>query len=185
MKPPYSTYLKSESSWAKILDFCSGLLLKVSAPFKKEDIIEMNGSLGTVTHKGTFVFKIKTSDDKILSFSNRRVYTQGVNNLTAKNMIRLDFNIEVAYDANMNEVKRLLYGVLEKNEFILNSPTPKISIAKLKSQCINLTLSPWCEPDNYWSAYNALKIQIQEKLKSNSISSTQAKLDLVELRKVI
>jgi len=185
MKPLYSSYLKSESTWAHFLNFCSGILLKIFVPFKKGDIIEINGVLGTVSHKGTFIFKIKTSDDKELSFSNRSVYVLGVNNLTAKNMIRLDLNIEVAYNANMKNVRNILMDVLKNNEFVLSSPSPKISIAKLRNQVMDLTLSPWCEPDNYWKTYNILKIQLQESLKSNKITSKQVKPSLVELRKVI
>jgi len=185
MKPPYSTYLRSESNWTKVLDFGSGILIKISTPFKVGDIVEMNGSLGTVVHKGTFVFKINTSDNKVLSFSNRRAYTQGINNLTAKNKVRIDLDLELAYGANMSEVKELLFNVLKNNDLIASLPTPKLSIAKLSNESIDLTLSPWCEPDNYWEAYHALKIEIQEKLESNNISSKQAQPDFVELRKVI
>jgi small-conductance mechanosensitive channel len=85
----------------------------------------------------------------------------------------------------MKEVKKVLFSILENNKLILNSPSPKISIAKLHNEFIDLTLSPWCEPDNYWKAYNALKIQIREKLASNDVPSRQIQFSPVELRKVI
>lgn len=155
------------------------------APFKIGDIIEINGVLGTVLHKGTFVFKIKTSNDKFVVFSNRTVYNQGINNLTAKNMMRLDLNVQVAYNSNMTKVKNTLMSVLNNNNLVLHSPSPKISVSRLREKSIDLTLSPWCEPDDYWTAYQQLQQELKSGLESQGVFIPDVNPSLVELRKVI
>ena len=185
MRALHSSYLKSETTWSHAMNFLSGLLLKIFRPFKVGDIIEINGYLGTVIHKGSFVFKIKTTDDKTMTLANRKVYSKGINNLTTKNMIRLDLNVEVPYDSNMSEVKSVMMGVLQNNNLVMTSPAPKITVAKLRDRFIDLTLSPWCDPDQYWTAYKQLQLQLEDNLKSNGILSTEVKPSLVELRKVI
>ncbi len=184
MKRLQSSYLKSETTWTHFLNASSGLFLRIFSPFKVGDIIEVKGHLGTVINKGWFTFKILTSEDKELSFANKTVYQNGISNLTTKNMMRLDLNVEVKYDSNMTQVKDTLMGILRKNELVLSSPSPKISISGLRDQFIDLTLTPWCEPDDYWSAYNQLHYQLLEGLKAKGVT-TEIKPAMVELRKVI
>ena len=149
-----------------LLNFFSGLLLRISGPFRKGDLIEINGQLGSVEKKGLQKTIITHLDGSSTAIANGQFFTKELHNLSTKNIIRLNFSISLSYDADMGKAKEIITEYLEQNEKVLPTPAPKLQVCKLKEKSVELSIQSWCLLDHFME----LDHQLEERLKMHLVS---------------
>lgn len=146
-----------------LLNFFSGLLLKVTGPFRTGDFIEINGLLGSVKKKGLQKTIITNLDGSSTAIENGKFFTKELHNLSTKNIIKLSFSINLCYDTDMRRAKECITQYLAEHSLVLNTPAPKLQVIKLKEKCVELSVQPWCLLDHFIE----LDHQLEERLNTH------------------
>ena len=150
--------------WAPVVNTVSGILLKVSKPFKKGDFIEIDGQLGAVSKKGLQKTTITSLAGEAVTIANHKFYSKDLHNLSTKNIIRLEFNLCISYVDNMPQVKETILNFFSLSQKILNTPTPKLQVKKLKDEYVEICLQPWCLLDHYLELEHELETRLKQHL---------------------
>lgn len=136
-----------------LANFAGGVLILIFKPFKVGDLIEGQGHLGVVEEIEIFVTKILTPDNRLVIIPNGALSNGSLKNLTAKDSVRVDLTIGIAYDEDVKLARTLLVEVMKNHEKVVAEPAPFVGVAELADSAINLAVRPWCNPADYWDVY--------------------------------
>jgi len=136
-----------------LANFAGGVLILIFKPFKVGDLIEGQGHLGVVEEIEIFVTKILTPDNRLVIIPNGALSNGSLKNLTAKDSVRVDLTIGIAYDEDVKLARTLLVEVMKNHEKVVSEPDPFVGVAELADSAINLAVRPWCNPADYWDVY--------------------------------
>ncbi len=136
-----------------LANFAGGFLILVFKPFKVGDLVEAQGYLGVVEEIEIFVTKILTPDNRLVIPPNSALSNGSMKNLTAKEQVRVDLTIGIAYDEDIKQARKLLLEVMSNHKLVLDDPAPFVGVSELADSAINLAVRPWCHPDHYWDVY--------------------------------
>lgn len=134
-------------------NFAGGVLILIFKPFKVGDLIEGQGHLGVVEEIEIFVTKILTPDNRLVILPNGALSNGSLKNLTAKEKVRVDLTIGIAYDEDVKLARTLLIDVMKAHPKVIQDPAPFVGVAELADSAINLAVRPWCNPADYWDVY--------------------------------
>ncbi len=136
-----------------LANFAGGVLILIFKPFKVGDLIEGQGHLGVVEEIEIFVTKILTPDNRLVIIPNGALSNGSLKNLTAKDSVRVDLTIGIAYDEDVKLARTLLVEVMNNHDKVVQDPAPFVGVAELADSAINLAVRPWCNPADYWDVY--------------------------------
>ncbi len=108
-------------------NFISGLILMLERPIKVGDIIEVDGTYGTVERIGARSTRIKTFANIHIIVPNSSFLEKNVINWThTDDRVRTSVDVGVAYGSPTREVDRLIRRVLKEHGRILDKPAPTV-----------------------------------------------------------
>lgn len=136
-----------------LANFAGGVLILVFKPFKVGDLIDAQGHLGVVEEIQIFVTKILTPDNRLVIIPNGALSNGSLKNLTAKDKVRVDLTIGIAYDENVKLARTKLLEVMNAHDKVIQDPAPFVGVSELADSAINLAIRPWCNPADYWDVY--------------------------------
>lgn len=136
-----------------LANFAGGVLILIFKPFKAGDLIEAQGHLGVVEEIEIFVTKILTPDNRLVIIPNGALSNGSLKNLTAKDKVRVDLTIGIAYDEDVKLARTKLLEVMNNHAKVIQDPAPFVGVAELADSAINLAIRPWCNPADYWDVY--------------------------------
>jgi len=131
-------------------NFAGGILIILFKPFKVGDVIEGQGSLGTVKEIQIFYTILTAPDNKQVIIPNASLSNGTVINYTANGFRRVDLIISVAYHSDLQLVKNTLKNVLNSIPEILNEPAPVILVNELATSSIDFAVRPFAKTENYF-----------------------------------
>lgn len=127
-------------------NFAGGVLILIFKPFKVGDTVEAGGQTGEVREIQIFNTILLTADHKTVILPNGPLSNGTIVNISRYGDLRLEINLSVSNDNDLNFVKQVISDILEKNEKILTSPEPGIFIGKITDGAVNITVRPYCDP---------------------------------------
>lgn len=108
-----------------IANFISGLILMAERPIKEGDLIEVDGTRGTVERIGPRSTRVRTFDNTHLIVPNSVFLEKNVRNLTlTDDDIRASVTVGVAYGSPTREVERILLRAAHEHGKVLEFPEP-------------------------------------------------------------
>jgi len=152
------------SAFTPLHNFLSGILLKISNPFKKGDFIEVDGQLGSVKKRGLNNTIITNLDGSITTIENGKFYKSSLHNLSTKNIIRLAIGVKLCYTTDMTRAKEAIHKFLVQDQRILDNPTPKLQVVKLEARFVEISIQPWCLLDDYMELDHLLENRLKDHL---------------------
>jgi len=153
-----------------LTNFASGVLLILFKPFKLGDYIEGGGTAGSVEEIGIFTTILKTPDNKKVIVPNSKITSDNITNYSAKEQRRLDLVAGVSYNANLDEVRKILEEILDSDDRILKDPKPTIGVLELADSSVNFAVRPWVKTPDYWDIFFLLKETIKKRFDEAGIS---------------
>ena len=159
-------------------NIAGGLMILIFKPFKVGDFISVNGNEGTVKSITMFYTTITTIDNKTIQLPNGNLSNSNITNYTANEERRIDINLSVAYNTDINKVKKVVNSVIDKHKLILQDKEKTIRLSKHDESCLVFTLRVWVETINYWPVYFDLMEQIKEEFDKNNIEIPFNQLDI-------
>lgn len=141
-------------------NFAGGVLILLLKPFEVEDYIIAQGQEGKVVSIQIFYSVLLTIDNKTIIIPNGKLFNEVIVNVSRENTRRLDFDIRLGYNADIDKAKQIITEAVTSNPEVLTNPTPRIGLIGLDNDCIRFTVNAWLDPSNYLN----VKIALMEKV---------------------
>lgn len=151
-------------------NFAGGVLLLIFRPYKIGDLIESQGQLGIVKEIQIFNTILTTFQNKTIILPNSSVSSNSITNITANGTIRVDMEIGISYESNIDDARKVILDTVSKNTKVLKDPACVVGVNALADSSVNLLVMPWCNTDDYWDVYFGLREDIKKALDANNIT---------------
>lgn len=160
-------------------NLAAGLMILIHNPFDKGHFVDAGGVTGSVTEINLASTILTTPDNKRVNIPNSKVWGQTITNFTVNPTRRVDLTVGVAYDSDLNTVRKVIADVLEKNsDLILPEPKPQIELMAMADSSLNFVIRPWAKTTDYWALFFKLNQQIKEGLDAADITIPFPQRDL-------
>lgn len=157
-------------------NFAGGIMILIFKPFKVGDYITCSGGTGTVNDISVFYTVIITDDNNRITVPNGSLMNDSVVNHTAEDTRRADVKFTVSYDADIDEISKLLLAFAEDNSKALKNPKPEIKVVAYADTGITCSFRVWCVPGDYWNLYFEMMREVDLTFKKLDIPAPAAKI---------
>lgn len=151
-------------------NFAAGIMVILFKPFKLGDYVEAAGVSGTVEHIRIFNTMMRTGDNREITVPNAQIYSGIITNYSARNTRRIDLVIGIGYEDNIGTAKKLIEGIISKDDRLLSDPEPTIMVLALGESSVDIAVRPWVKSGDYWNARASLLQTIKETFDAEGIS---------------
>jgi len=122
----------------------SGLILAFEKPIQIGDIIEVDGTSGTMKEIGIRSSKIATGDGSEVIIPNGDLISHHVINWTLSNTNRqVGLIVHTAYGVDIDKVKELLKSLLSNRDDIMTTPGPAVFINNVTESFVEFKVLFW------------------------------------------
>ncbi len=159
-------------------NIAGGVMVVAFKPFEVGDYVETSGVGGTVTDIGIFYTTLTTPDNKKVVIPNGTVSNAVVTNYSAHDTRRLDFDFSIAYTADIDVAKKVLYACAQADERILTDPNAKVMITSHNESSIGIRLRVWTRSEDYWDVNFAIIEQVKRSFDQFGVEIPFPQLDV-------
>lgn len=145
-------------------NFISGMFILADKNFRVGDIIEVSNQKGKVIKMGFRQTTILTYDQKIITIPNSSFSSNPFINHTAFDTRRVDLNITIPYDMELEETLNSLEDMALKCDWVLKKPKPKVIVRELVDVGVKLTLCVWINDPWRITQYRSVLAKEAKKL---------------------
>ena len=146
----------------------AGLMLLFLRPFKVGDWVEAAGVSGSVREIGLFTTIIDTFDNVYISLPNSAIWTSNIINHARYGTRRLDLDIGVSYESDLDVVEAAMIGLAEDPR-VLADPEPRFLVVGYGDSAINVRLRAYAEYDHFFDLYWDLNRRLKGALDARGI----------------
>lgn len=159
-------------------NFASGIIISVFRPFKVGDVLDVSGEVGTVESIEIFYTHFSTPDNRGMILPNSTIASSKIINLTAKETRRIDLEIGVSYEDDLDRVLKILRELVESDPRILKDPAPILGVANFGESSVNLWVRPWVKRTDFLDVSLDLKRRIKQRFDELGISIPYPQRDI-------
>ena len=156
-----------------IANLANGIIIVSTGMFKCGDFVSIDGSDATgQVIKINFLFTtLLTTDNKRITLPNNMIVSNAVTNFGANNPRRVDFNFSVAYESDVELVKKIILDVIKSNGCVrLDLKEPFCRLKTLGASSIDFFAHCWVDSEDYWDVYYYVIENVFNEFKRNNIS---------------
>ena len=164
--------------------FAAGVIILNQKNIQTGDFISVQNDYGmaegTVTKIHFFFTYLKTPNGQEVTIPNSNMLHAVVTNYTRLDKRRVNYDVGVAYDSNIELVKKVLLDLVKDDELILKNEECTVYVYELGSYSIGVRIRCWTKFKNYWPFYNALSEKVLLAFREHGIripSSTDIQVD--------
>lgn len=159
-------------------NLANGLVLMGTKPFKAGDFVDIDGISGTVKTIKMMQTELITPDNKKVLVPNGKITSASITNYSAKQNRRISWDIPVAYDSNLELVRKTVLKIISAHPKTLDLPIPMVVLNEKGESSLNFSARAWVLTDDYWSVYWDINEQIVLEFKSLNIKIPFNQLDV-------
>ena len=156
----------------------SGLMVLINKPFKVGDYVEISGHEGRVTRIDISGTRLLTYDNKEIILPNSNITVNNITNYSSQENRRVDLKYSVAYDSDIERVKKVLKGIFAANDKIMTTPEPFIAVGDHGDSSVEIIVRVWCSTPDYWDVYFYMQEQVLKKFGENKIEIPFTQIDI-------
>lgn len=163
-----------------IANVANGMVIVSTHIFKKGDWVEVNGVSGGVTNINFLFTTITSADNKRITIPNSTIIDNNVINYGANPTRRIDFTFSVAYETDVETVKKIVVDVMKSNGKIYDNEdhTPFCRLKVLGPSSIDFFANCWADGSDYWDVYYYVVENVYNEFKRNNISIPYTQLEV-------
>jgi len=159
-------------------NIAAGFLIATTKPFTKDDYVKINGMSGIIKSVGINVTEMDTLDNRHISIANKLVWSGNVINYTKNKLRRVDMEIGVGYNDDLDKVIKITMNIIKSNPKILKKPAPQVSVKDMADSSVVMVIRPWTKSENYWDVFFDVKKSLKEGYDKAGISIPFPQLDI-------
>lgn len=156
----------------------NGILLIFTKPFQAGDFVDIGGTAGTVKEIKLFSVKVTTPDNLTVVIPNSTVLNSVITNYSRMPLRRIDITVPVSYDANVEQVKKVVGEVVEADGRIAKTPSYFFRLTEYGASSLNFTLRAWTDVGAFWDVKFDLLENVLDALRRNKIEIPYDQLDV-------
>lgn len=125
-------------------NFISGIILLIERPIRAGDIINLEGTYGTIQSIGTRSTKIRTFDNIDIIVPNSSFLEKNVVNWTlGDDIVRTVVSVGVVYGSPTEKVRDIILQVVKEHPDIRKSPEPFVLFTEFADSSLNFEVYFW------------------------------------------
>ena len=151
----------------------AGLIILNQKNFLSDDYIQISNAFGTV--EGTVLSvslmytSLKTVNGQVVFVPNSNIVKSNLTNFTREKQRRIVYNVNVAYDSDIELVKNVLMGIIKADTRISEENAPQIHVNNLGEYAIEFVIKCWVDTSEYWNVLNGLHEKVLVEFRNNNI----------------
>ena len=163
-----------------IANLANGIVIVANHMFKKGDFISVNGYDGSVVEIHFLFTTIMTTDNKKITIPNSTITNSAVINAGANATRRVDFTFSVAYETDVELVKKIVTDVMHSNGKVYEDADHQLfcRLKTLGSSSIDFFANCWVDKEDYWDVYYYVIENVYNEFKRNNISIPYSQLEV-------
>ncbi len=147
----------------------SGLFLIAERSFVVGDTIEIGGHTGEILSIDLLSVKLRTFDNTLVRVPNEEIIKSRVRNLTHFPIRRSDLTLSVAFDTDLEGMRRVFEGVAARLPQCLADPPPQFFVSRFTDSGVEVQLSAWTRREGLAAFQNRVREEILEALRRDHI----------------
>ncbi|MES0262008.1 small-conductance mechanosensitive channel MscS [Citrobacter portucalensis] len=159
-------------------NLAAGVLLVMFRPFRAGEYVDLGGVAGTVLNVQIFSTTMRTVDGKIVVIPNGKIIAGNIINFSREPVRRNEFIIGVAYDSDIDQVKKILTDIIQSDERILKDREMTVRLNELGASSINFVVRVWSNSSDLQSVYWDVLERIKREFDTNGISFPYPQMDV-------
>jgi small-conductance mechanosensitive channel len=159
-------------------NIAAGFMVAITKPFKSGDVVTISGETGAVQSVGISVTELNTPDNKRIIIPNKSVWGGNIINFTRHKIRRVDMEVGVGYNDDLNLVIKTSMDVLKAHPKILSDPAPQVAVSDHGDSAVGLVVRPWCKTEDYWDVLFDMKKALKEAYDRAGISIPYPQMDV-------
>ena len=161
-------------------NLANGIIVIATHMFKKGDYISVSGVEGSIVDINFFFTTIVTADNKKVTLPNSEMINNAVINSGASKTRRVDFTFSVAYETDVELVKKIVTDVMKSNGkiYLTEGNEPFCRLKTLGASSIDFFANCWCDNEDYWDVYYYVVENVYNEFKRNNISIPYNQLEV-------
>lgn len=163
-------------------NLAAGVLLVTFRPFRTGEYVDLGGIAGTVLNVQIFSTTLRTVDGKIVVVPNGKIIAGNIINFSREPVRRNEFIIGVSYDADIDQVKKILTDIVSRDERVLKDRDITVRVNELGPSSVNFVVRAWSKSGDLQNVYWDVLEQIKKGLDANGIGIPYPQMD-VHVRK--
>ena len=140
-----------------LASLANGVIIIFTKPFKKGDVIMINGKEGTVQSIRLFNTKILTFNNEEVIIPNCDILSETLVNESNMPLRRVELSFYLAYSADADAVRKEILAGLEECENVISSPSPSVGLDSFGERAVKCTAYAWAARENYAAAKTDVK----------------------------
>ena len=168
--------LVSLGSTTAVANVVAGVVITYTRAFSVGDQVELDSVRGRVIERSTFVTRIQTLKNVIVSIPNSMVLSNNVINYS-KNLgqsgLLVHTTVTIGYDVPWQTVNDLLVGAARRTEGISANPEPFVLQTSLDDNYVSYELNGWTrKPEDLPKTYSMLHANILDEFHGQKVEIT-------------
>ncbi len=147
----------------------AGVMLLTFRPFTVDQVVVVAGHTGKVDEIGLFMTTLNTFDNRHIIIPNGQVFGSTIVNVTYNEWRRVDVNIGVDYDADIDETRELLRKAGESCEKRLMDRDVVVALTSFGDNSVNWQVRVFAATPDYWDIYEEVMRAIKYTLDDHGI----------------
>lgn len=160
-------------------NLASGVLVLMTKPFKKDDLVSIGGIEGKVKKIKITTTELLTADNVKVIIPNQQIISASVSNFSIKATRRVDALVNVPYAYDPEFIIQVLNEVVEANDLILRNPKHAVEISHLGGSAVEYKVKMWTRTDDYFTVKNGFFGDVLLAFRKNNISEAKPVYEVV------
>ncbi len=165
---------------SNISNVANGIVIVANKMFKKGDYIIVDGQEGSIVEINFLFTTLYTPDNKKITIPNSTIVNSSVVNAGANPKRRVNFTFPVAYESDVELVKKTVTDVMRSNGKVYLDPEPFCKLKTFNSSSIDFFANCWCDSADYWDVYYYVMEHVYNEFKRNGISVPYEQVEVRE-----
>ncbi len=159
-------------------NFASGVMLLVFRPFSIGDYVKVAGEEGVVQEIGLFTVALDTVDNRRVILGNTTVVGGTIENVTHNPKRRVDIDVGVSYDADLDQARKALEKAASQVEGRDAELGHQVFLKGLGASSVDFQVRVWCDTGAYWDVWQATVQAIKQALDAAGVAIPYPQLDV-------
>lgn len=151
-------------------NIAAGFMVAITKPFKAGDFVTANGETGTIKNVGISVTELDTVDNKRIIIPNKLVWGGNITNFTRHPTRRVDLEMGVGYDDDLDHVIKTTMSLLKADNRVLSDPGPQVAVKEMADSAVVFVIRPWVKTEDYWGFFFDFQKALKQKYDEEGIS---------------
>ena len=159
-------------------DVANGILIIVNKPFRRGDLVNINGVEGKVHSIKLLTVELITAGNIKIVLPNSTVLKGTITNYTALAIRRCDMKFSVAYGSDMDKVEEVLKEIASKHPKVLKSMKVNVYMDSHDSSAIVFAVKVWANNSDYYNIMHTMPRLVYDAFEKEGIQIPFNQLDV-------